>query len=180
MDNIGDGRFQKHKQCLSVQYGSVAQCFLLPLHWYLCILFGWPQHSLLEESIFFCMHILISFEMGGRSMRASSILFCVMGYAGWGERWVSGAHKREFVKDWAAQEKKAFAGRISIRAITEVTDGRFDDISAPKAEAALWQWWSSWRWFRSCGDTTKGVGRWWGRGGNWLGCISEPAVTLGA
>ena len=45
--------------------------------------------------------------------------------------------KREFVKDWAAQEKKAFAGRISIRAITEVTDGRFDDISAPKAEAAL-------------------------------------------
>ena len=47
--------------------------------------------------------------------------------------------KRELIKDWAAQEKNALGGRISIRAITEVTDGRFDDISALKAEAALRQ-----------------------------------------
>ena len=45
--------------------------------------------------------------------------------------------QREFVKNWAAQENKSFAGRISIRAVTEVTDGSFDDISALKEEAAL-------------------------------------------
>ena len=116
---------------------AVAKCLLPPLHWYLCILFGWPQHSLLEEGYFFCMHILIRFKGGRKGYESFQHFVLYHGICRLRGKMSFWSSQREFVKDWAAQEKKSFAGRISIRAVTEVTDGRFDDISALKAEAAL-------------------------------------------